>query len=289
MEDSDQRESPVDNSANPFSIEGLPEIIDAVRSLRAWQPVLSAAACNTTDSYGRILLVFAARFFGHTDSLLNLDASKDCLLIARSMIEGFVILLWVTEDADKCQSRAEAYFHLGPIEEYVHLHRLHNDLGISLDSFTYIRTKQILSSVMARLPLNEKEREAIQRDQPIEHKHFIERLTGLSIKALFKKYLPLENPKRPEYYYVLFFNVLSDYHHWNSRVMPSLVTENELLHYCQEDEEYFALALEIAFRALHRVLFLANQHFELGRGLELEAAWEAYINGWMLNVRIPNP
>lgn len=266
--------------------KALPRIIRSVESLMKEVSVGEALKCDSTNNYEICLLKFSARFHEHATSIIALGKSKDGWLIARSILEGLVILNWISEDVYKREERARKYILSALTEEYLHLRKL-KDIGINLPTLNlYGRIKSDIEKNLNDLGLSSENKKAFASDKEFNSEFFISRLTGCgSIKKAFEKYLPLEKPKRPTYYYVLFYNFFSEYHHWNSRTLRANMVADRLL-YIHGGDDIYGHALEAAFVSLHRILTLLNEKFNLKKSKKIYNSWKSYEK-WRLTIMIP--
>lgn len=271
-------------------IDSLPHIIKTVRLLMKEAKKAEEIHCDFTDYYGLYLLKFTARFLQHSHSIIRLGKSKDCWLIARSALEGLVILNWISEKVELRNDRAKRYALLSWKEEYSHLHNM-EILGIDpRELMTYSLAKEGLLKNIDSLGLTEQEKknliDSISDDKKLKFIPFIQQLMDKTIKQSFEAYLPLTKPDIPEYFYILFYDTFSEYHHWNVRTLFSVEVQGRV-RFIHGGEGSLAFALEPAFLSLHRSLSLLNDYYDLNLNNRLDGTFLSYEK-WLKTVPIPN-
>lgn len=177
--------------------------------------------CAKHDPLRILLVLFLQRFLEHSKSIQVLNESRDHLLIARSVIEGGVILKWILNSKKNSEksSRARKYFELTSV---VRKERADAN-GIELNADQKLAIKKPILATQDLLSPGEYNNVSI--DLPISFVDFLNRLTdGMSIASIIKDVKTLDRD-----IYNKNYNYMSGFHHWNAFYMFAKYEENGIV------------------------------------------------------------
>jgi hypothetical protein len=219
--------------------------------------------CTKDDPYGILLVLFFERFSEHAQSVRRLTDSRDHILIARSIIEGGVILKWVIQpkDFEERKKRSKKYFDIN----YITLIERLEAQGKKDDP----QYKEIIETVKNLVMgseglLSGKDRDNLQKGLPLSFKQFIVRLTDKTLGQIIKDDESLDNG-----IYERNYNNMCGFHHWNVFYMLHTVTEEGYVRYGKTNEHDYEQSLMTAFFVLAEVSQHLSMNFNLKKEFEI--------------------
>ncbi len=88
--------------SDEIAVEELPELLDwAEIFLQYVKKGIPELSCSKSDHFGFMAIFYLNRQHEHLNSICTLVESRDCALIARTMVEGLIQLKWAEEMPDK--------------------------------------------------------------------------------------------------------------------------------------------------------------------------------------------
>jgi hypothetical protein len=219
------------------------------------------------DHYGFILVVFYKRMLEHYKSLCLLKGNRDILLVARSILEGGVLLRWIGDGTDKSvkNKRAIKYQDLFFIEITKHLDRYKQLKNDGSNPFYHIIKLSYNDNELIR----PKEFNDIMLGDTLDNESFIKRLTGFG--SLYKLYSSFRDDKG----YVN-YAYMSEYLHWNPLRMGMYVKDSFIgLKEINSLETVTALA--IAYFVFSSNTDELSRHFQLGKEERLQEMYNDFI------------
>jgi hypothetical protein len=216
--------------------------------------------CQMDDTTGFLLVLFFQRFLEHCDSVCKLKESRDHTLIARSILEGGVILKWVIEpdDLDERKKRASRYFLLRNV---TFLERLEAQNRKEHAKHKKTVRQHLLSH---RDLFDEKDYERLKNGLPISFQQFIQRLTGKSLKKVIEGIKKLDNK-----IYSGNYSNMAAFHHWNPFYMEYSISKDGLIQYGKSNDHNYEQSLSAAFFILAETAKQLSIHRHLGREAEI--------------------
>jgi hypothetical protein len=137
----------MDDRMQNYVLFSKSDAIADLPNLRLWSnkllvevidPCLRQKEINITkDAFRLLCLSFIARQLNHAQSLVALKHNRDMSLIARTMLEGLALLLWVRKDPIK---RSENWRNFSFIHDW-RLLKKHRESGIQIDEEVWKRAE----------------------------------------------------------------------------------------------------------------------------------------------------
>lgn len=212
--------------------------------------------CIKDDYLGIVLVSFFQRFLEHSKSVHSLSKSRDHLLIARSIIEGGLILKWILQPNDMAiqNERAEDYLVLS---KFLARYQRVCAMGDKADPKykEALRAELLKDGYMLTKSLYKK----IESGLPLPFDAYVKMLTGMSLKKLIESIDSLD----PDIYNRN-YSYMSGFHHWNSFYM-SIKNANDKITYGGEadKEAEYELSAMAALIVLCNTAGHLSLHFEL--------------------------
>lgn len=240
----------------------LPELSDwSDKLMEIASDVLERNEMRITSQPFRLMcLSFLSRQVDHVGSLIALHGHRDMMLIARSMLEGAVMLMWVSENSESRSARWRDY-------AYVHdwkMLRRHQREGRLVSEDDLSKVEKELEKVGKQF-YTRKARKRDERSEPLPDDPYVYGWLGHSWYKLFQKV------QLPDWY-ERFYAPFSDWHHWGAASLMGSVkkTEQGFL-YSSERADDTVYALLIGISSLHVTLQVPNVELRLGIHHDLEA------------------
>jgi len=218
------------------------------------------------DLYSKMALAFLCKQTEHARSLLQLGASRDSALIARSMIEGLAQLTWASKQPGE---RARRWRDYDDVHEYRALKRRF-DAGLPVEPERLSRADQRARRVGMRFLTDRAER-ARKRSGKMPSGPYVPYWTGLDVRSL-------SSLAGYEMKHLTFYEQFSDWHHWGSTALLGSLTEDEPGHvrYRAHDSSAAAQALANGLQCLAVTIHLVDEHIRLNLGDDLQAIADDY-------------
>jgi len=215
------------------------------------------------DHFEFFALSFLAKQRTHVDSLIALDRSQDCALIARSMLEGLCLLLWVAQD----KRRAGRWRHFA----FVHDWRL------------------LRARVQSEIPVEERDRESVLRGIVEHGAQFLKPNTRIE-DALALTSDPFKKKWHDEQISQIFeavsaddiyraqYSSFSDWHHWGVATMAARIhSSKNALTFSPASLQTAFLSTLTAFHALHDTLAVLIGEFETADSARLAELHDSFL------------
>ena len=224
---------------------------------------------DEADHLAFMSLSFVSKQIDHLKTiriLVDMGQHKDAELIARSMIEGLFLLLWVTHDPSTRPLLWRSY----AIVEDFRLMRKKEQAGETIDSSHKQNIDEQLNIYGSQFFTN-KARTAQKEGLPLPQDPYRKNWTGKTIREICEE---VEGVNLYEKIYC----ETSEWIHWTPRGLGSAIRrKGEMVHYYQQSTESEATALACAFQALLESLVLLDSHLNLGFSNNLKELRNTYI------------
>ena len=214
----------------------------------------------TKDPFRLFCLSFLTRQIDHVASLVSLHGHRDMTLIARSMLEGMVILMWVSKDSE---ARAAQWRDFTYVHDW-RMHRRHRQQGNPVDEEEWNRVVEGLEQYGPKF-YSSKAQDRLDNGETPPNDPYRGSWIG-------KKYYQLFDDVDLLDWYEKFYAPFADWHHWGSAgLLVSLSFNDEGVTYSAVRADDTVYALLIGISSLHVTLQVANVELGLGIGPQLEA------------------
>lgn len=213
----------------------------------------------TKEPFRLFCLAFLTRQFDHVGSLVALHGHRDMTLIARSMLEGMAILMWVSKDA---ASRAALWRDFIYVHDW-RMYRRHRREGKPVNEEEWNQVLEGLEATGAEF-YSPKARDRLSSGETLPADPYRGNWIG-------KKYYKLFDDIDLMDWYRKFYAPFADWHHWGSAsLLNSLSFGDDGVTYSGAREDDTVYALLIGISSLHVTLQLANVELNLEIGPELD-------------------
>ena len=212
--------------------------------------------CIKDDYLGIVLVSFFQRFLEHSKSVHSLSKSRDHLLIARSIIEGGLILKWILQPNDMTiqNERAEDYLVLS---KFLARYQRVCAMGDKADP----KYKEALRAELLKdgYRLTKSLYKNIESGLPLPFDAYVKMLTGMSLKKLIETIDSLD----PDIYYRN-YGYMSGFHHWNSFYMSIKYANGQSTYGGETDKEAeYELSAMTALFVFAETAKQLSQHYQL--------------------------
>lgn len=213
----------------------------------------------TKDPFRLFCLSFLTRQFDHVASLVSLHGHRDMTLIARSMLEGMVILMWVSKNA---RARAAQWRDFTYVHDW-RMFRRHRQQGKYVDEDDWRRVLEGLKQYGPQF-YSSKARDRLDKGETLPDDPYRGNWIGKKYYQLFDEVDLLD-------WYEKFYAPFADWHHWGSAsLLVSLSFNDDGVTYSSMRADDTVYALLIGISSLHVTLQVANVELGLRIGPELE-------------------
>lgn len=210
------------------------------------------------DDFGFFLICYMYKLDLHMNSIRKLSPSPDVQLIARSMIETLIQMLWVAHSPVQRASRWRQYIF---VEDWMKLQDLlRQGKDISLE-----------------------EQHSIESGYAAIEDNFL-KSTGGKIYNNWKcgvKIHDMASTVKADELYSILYSSLSDWVHGGPNSFSHMVTfTSEMTLNIQNNAPNHILksSFSIAFQCMYQALLICSQHFSLGLEKSLQFICDQYIN-----------
>lgn len=210
------------------------------------------------DDFGFFLICYMYKLDLHMNSIRKLSPSPDVQLIARSMIETLIQMLWVAHSSVQRASKWRQYIF---VEDWMKLQDL-----IRKGKDISVEEQHSINSGYAAI----KDRYLTGKGDKT-HNNW---KCGVTIRDM------ASTVKADELHSILYSN-LSDWVHGGPNSFSHMVTfTSEMTLNIQNNAPNHILtsSFSIAFQCMYQALFICSQHFSLGLEKSLQSIYEQYIN-----------
>jgi hypothetical protein len=249
----------------PIVRESLSDLLDIASAVQQRQ-----LEFRDDDHFGWMLFVFFAKQTEHARGVLALTEKglyRDAGLLARSMMEGLVQLLWACNDPG---ARALAWKEFTCVSSWRKImkdqqggHPVAAAVRAQIEEARLNHGQQFLTK---------KGLEHLKSGEELSSRDYFENWTGHSYAEVFEQV-------KAQSLRLLPYSQLSDWHHWSPEIMAEVVhidDESGRITYLEPSARSGALALANAFQALFQTLEHVDAHFGLNAGQGLNGLKEAY-------------
>jgi hypothetical protein len=207
-----------------------------------------------------MMVSYAAKQIEHANSLLKLEFSVDTVLIARSMLEGLVQLLWAMKQARR---RPLLWRAFALVVDW-RLFQQQKSEGQNIDVAAEARTVGRLRGYR-RWFLTDKAKKAIATGKPPPSDPYVKNWYGEREAEIFRDV-------GAEALYNKLYGPFSEWHHWRIGGFGRLMTfdaNTSAYSLTTSDPAMCASALSVGFQCLWETMRLLNRRFRLGIGRNL--------------------
>jgi hypothetical protein len=246
----------------------LPELRDWLECLLVLTDEIGGGVkCSEDDHLGFMALCFLFKQVDHARSALLLIPSRDAVLVARSMIEGLVQLLWAEDQPSVLPLKWRAF-------SCIHDWRVLREKvrkGEAVDTEKRASIEEKLREFGEQF-LKKKEKAArdngsVMSDDPY-HDNW---RTGYGIKDIC---IDVDGKDMHEHLYVPF----SDWHHWGAAGLGSCLNRTDgYVTYSSLSHLESASALAVAFQCVLQTAEVVERRLATGVGLKLSELRDDYI------------
>ena len=204
-----------------------------------------------------MMLSYAVKQIEHTHSVLKLGSSVDTVLVARSMLEGLVQLLWATKQARRRPLMWPAF---ALVLDWRLFQRQKLD-GQDIDTAAEARTVRRLRRYR-RWFLTDKAQKAAPSGKPLPSDPYVKNWYGESEAEIFRDV-------GADTLYKELYGPFSEWHHWRIGGFGRLMTfdvNTSSYSIATSDPTMVASALSVGFQCLWQTMYLLNRRFRLGIG-----------------------
>lgn len=216
--------------------------------------------CAKDDVLGLLLVLFFQRFLEHSVSVRKLKDSRDHTLIARSILEGGIIMKWIMHptDLEERKKRAFRYFRLRNVTFKERLDAQNRK--------EHAQHKKTVESYLLNHKdlFDEKDYAKLQQGLPISFQSFIVRLTGKSLGKVVEEIKSLDKKV-----YSGNYSNMCGFHHWNPFYMMYSVSEDGQIQYGKTDEPELIQSFSTSFFILLETSYQLSIHKHLGKESEI--------------------
>jgi Family of unknown function (DUF5677) len=230
--------------------------------------VRSPIRCSESDDFGVMTILFAVKQTIHFETihmLLEANKQSDATVIARVMIEGMAILLWVSVDPEDRARKWRAY-------------SLVSDLRLLRDNQ---RKGELVSAEQEQKLIERLKLEggvflksgSVDAGDPNAYRsrwHIDQTGRSLTISAMVAR---AQDPNLLPLY-----DALSNWIHWNARGLGSgIQREGDQVKVRWDTDREGAWALAAGFQAMSLTIRTLDAHFDLGNADELKRIRDRYV------------
>lgn len=226
------------------------EILERARLLAV--SLASGRELSRADDFGFMCLCFLSRQVEHAESIRSLHPSRDTVLVARSMIEGAMMLLWAASDP----SRALRWRRFMSIENW-RLVRRRETAGRRVPDSSRQRMKEALNQVGSEF-LNTIARKHVAKGAPLPIDPYVRKWTDGTSYNLSDLCTKLRVRDLHAGVYVH----MSDWTHWGSASIGRILRDSgEEIHYRPPGDYESSLATLAATMSILHTTATADAHF----------------------------
>lgn len=248
--------------------QALPELRDWLnRLLNLTDEMAYGVKYSEEDHLSFMALCFLHKQVDHARSVIMLIPGRDAVLIARSMIEGLVQLLWAESRPDELPKKWRAF-------AWIHDWRIMREKagkGKTVDESQRTKIEDALhefgEQFLKKREKSSRESGGAMSDDPY-HDNW---RTGYAIKNICKD---VEGEEMYDNLYVPF----SDWHHWGAAGLGSCLSRQDgYVTYSSLSHSDSATALIVAFQCVFQTAEVVERNLETGVGLKLSELRDNYI------------
>ncbi len=236
-----------------------------VTELRRWvkkllmitKAMMQKIQYSEDDHFAFMSLCFLAKQRNHTESILALKESRDVGLIARSMIEGIIQLLWAAKDP---VDRAFRWRYFVWITDWRLLQeKIAADKSVKKSRI--IKIEEVLLQYGNQF-LTKKEKNKLQKGEELSNDPYCKNWTGHTGSYIFTQ---VEDKELGKVLYHNFYKPYSRWHHWCPGGLGTAIAryENRSI-FSPESPQETAKALVVSFQCLFQTLEVVNEYLKLG-------------------------
>ncbi len=238
-----------------------------VRARKLMAECVSDREVDLSDHVGYMCLAFGSRQIEHGISLESLFPARDCILIARSMIEGDSMLFWAVASED----RAKRWREFMRIEDW-RLLTIKKAAGIAVADETAAAINREAHRVSPTF-LTERAEKARDLGKTMPTDPYVRRWhdgAGYSFRAECKAH-------DVEGLYTSVYNKMFDWHHWGSlSIGQTLAAGDGVVAYSPSDGADAEWAVKAGIMAVLHTAAILDAHFRLGKKDEIRALVRDY-------------
>jgi hypothetical protein len=212
----------------------------------------------TPGPFRLMCLAFLSRQVDNVGSLIALHGHRDMTLVARSMLEGMVILMWVSKDPHE---RAALWKDFSFVHDWRMFRRQKREgRPVTEQDWNAVETglKTVGPKYYSRNSLA-----CIKKGLPLPDDPYRWNWMGLKWHEIFK------DSKLTDWY-ERFYAPFADWHHWGAAsLVQSISRGDEGIVYSSERADDTVYALLISISSLHVTIQIADRELHLRLGAEL--------------------
>jgi hypothetical protein len=247
--------------------QNIQDILDlGNRCASVTSAIIKDAQFAEGDSYAFMVLCFTNRQLDHWKSLRKLVPSRDCLLVARAMFEGLLLLQWA-----KTGNRAERWHSFAAIADWREV-RLRDALGLKVSDEDR-RQINLRAQKHGRTFYTKAARKAVGAGKPLPSDPYEKRWhASTTIRQILEQQQSLHT-------YELVYERFSDWVHWGiAGIGRILERDKEVIQYRPVRELDVEHALQVAFLSMMGCAHLANEKLNRGKEADLQTIGNKWIN-----------
>ncbi len=252
-------------------VDRIGRINDNIRFLRKEADKLTSLTVGSDEYYNVVVLGFLNRMSSQIGTVQEIPFRKDALLIARSVLEGYVILNWLSRNVRERRRRVQRYREIHRLNLLVRYDQIIEGMkaGTVEQRKEKRRLKKVRTAFVGQIVtecthvLSVKDIEAIRAGKALPHKEFLERLIGkrTSIRKLFRLAQKQKGTISGEAYR-RGYGPLAQYHHWAPISLDvEWDPESRTTSHTPEDESAYFRALDLCYISFSETIKIVARAF----------------------------
>jgi len=269
----------MDPEAEQQARDQLPEWHEFVGRLIDLSRPIGNVPVDLQDAFARMAVIYMYKQTSHLEAMKALGSSRDCQLVARSMLEGVAQLVWAEE---KPKRRATQWWEFAVIHDW-RVMRLDKARGRLVSEDEEQQVLDNLAELGGQFLKSQEYRVVLQSNEGIPpgcdpfHGNWTKQgPSGLFAHLIIQGMMP--QLTRDEY------AMFSDWHHWSpGGAAQALHVEDYQQSYIANSATAAALCLSLGFGCLLQVSLIADRATGAGKNQDL-LSLDVELTDWLRSV-----